>query len=324
LWSAPAPTLVIDAPSTCPKPLGAAAFCVVVAGSGPTALLALSPRTGKPLAVVGNIERGMGMSAGLYETTASTATLTQVSTPGGVLWSKRASALFGAGYDPNYGWIFDRLGALEVGSIGKTSAGRSQDLSATETVAFDTQTGRLRWHVPGEFECGGVSLLRTPFICLMKGKAIQSGATGVKASPGSSLTIAGFAASSGHITWRYPADNLADVLAGKVTIADDHSLLVRSPSQGTRVLDLRSGRATAPRSGPVYWCGHLNLFHVAAGKAGIRVGSSLFSRCNENGRSTTATRGLGGASPATAVGIRSGNLFIWAEPDGLHAADASR
>src|SRR5258708_40148630 len=172
---------------------------------------------------------------------------------------------------------------MQVGSIGKASAGRSQDLSATETVAFDTQTGRLRWRVPGEFECGGVSLLRTPFICLMKGKATQSGATGVKTSPGSSLTIAGFAASSGHITWRYPADNLAEVVSGKVTIADDNSLLVRSPSKRTQVLDLRTGRATTPRSGPVYWCGHLNLFHVGPGNAGIRVGSSLFSRCSPNG-----------------------------------------
>jgi outer membrane protein assembly factor BamB len=323
LWSAPAPTLVVDAPSTCPKPLGATAFCVVVAGAGPTALLALSPRTGKPLAVVPNIERAMGFSPGLYETTAATATFTQVSTPGGVLWSKPASALFGAGYNPNFGWIFDRLGAMQVGSIGKASSGRAQDLSATETVAFDTQTGRLRWRVPGEFECGGVSLLRTQFICLMKGKATQNGATGVKTSPGSSLTIAGFTASNGHVTWRYPAGNLAEVLAGKVTIADDHSLLVRSTSKRTQVLDLRTGRATTPRSGPVYWCASLNIFHVAAGNAGIRVGSSLFSRCDANGHTGTAAHGLGGASPATAVGIRFGKLFVWAERDGLHAAAAS-
>jgi outer membrane protein assembly factor BamB len=326
LWRSPQPTLVVDAPSTCPKPLGAAAFCLVVAGSAPgqTALLALAPRTGKPLAAIANIERALGMSAGLYETTASTATFAQVSTPGGVTWSKPASALFGAGYNPNYGWIFDRLGALQVGSIGKASTGRSQDLSATETVGFDAQTGRLRWREPGEFECGGVSLLRVPYLCLMKGKATQSGPTSIKTSPGSSLTIAGFDPSNGHVTWRYPVSNLAEVLAGKVTIADDHSLLVKSPSKGTQVLNLRTGHATKPRSGPVYWCGHLNIFHVATGNAGLRVGSSLFTRCDANGRiPSPVPSGLGGASPAAAVGIRIGKLFVWAGPEGLHAAAAS-
>ena len=95
------------------------------------------------------------------------------------------------------------------------------------------------------------------------GTAMQSGVTQLKTSPGSSLTIAGFDPSSGRIRWRQPADNLAEVLAGNLTVADNHSLLIKTSSKQPRILDLRTGRTTAPHRGQTFWCQKLNVFHIA-------------------------------------------------------------
>jgi outer membrane protein assembly factor BamB len=320
LWRLPSPAFALDAPSICPKPLGATAFCAVVAASsGGPALLALAARTGKPILAVGNVERAMGLSAGLYEVIASKAALAEIATPGGVVWAKPFSAFFGAGFDPNYGWVFDRLGSLQVGSVGYRSSGKSQNLAATEVVGIDAATGKLRWRERGEFECGGVVPLRVPFLCLLTGTATSSGGTHIKTSPGATLTFAGFNAASGHITWRQPAGGISDVVAGKVVIADDHSLLASARNGRREILDLRTGQTSTPKPGEAFWCQELNVFHVAPSMAGLRVGSSLFRRCDANGQSITKPVGLAGSSASSALGVRVGQLFIWAATDGLRA-----
>jgi hypothetical protein len=280
----------------------------------------LAPRSGKPLGGVGNVERAMGLSAGLYELIASKATLAEVATPGGVVWSKPFTDLFGAGYDPNNGWIFDRVGLLQIGSVGHASPGKSHNLAATEVVGIDAGSGKLRWRKPGEFECGGISPLRVPFLCLMTGTATSTGGTQIKTSPDATLTFAGFNTSTGRITWRHPAGGLADILAAKVVIAGDHSLLVSSPTGRTEILDLGNGSTSIPRPATAFWCQKLNVFHVAQGMAGLRVGSSLFGRCDRNGHDLATPARLPGSSAATAIGVHYRQLFIWAADDGLHAA----
>jgi hypothetical protein len=322
MWRSPNPAFVVDAPSVCPKPLGATAFCLVVAASssGGTALLALAPHSGKPLSAVGSVERAVGIGAGLYEVIANKATLAEVSTPGGVVWSKPFSEFFGAGYDPNYGWIFDRLDSLQVGSVGHAPSGKSENLAATEVVGVDASTGKMRWRERGEFECGGALPLRVPFLCLMTGTATSSGGTQIKTSPGATLTFAGFDASSGHITWRQPAAGIADILGGKVVIADDHSVLVTTKSGRTEIVDLRTGQIRTPKPGEAFWCQELNVFHIARGMAGLRIGSSVFRRCDANGHGLTGLVGLANSSASSAVGVHLGRLFIWAASDGLRAA----
>jgi glucose dehydrogenase len=321
LWRVPQTAFVEDAPSVCPEPLGSRAFCVVAASSisGASALIALAPRTGTALAAVGNVARAMGLSAGLYEVNAVAATLSQVRTPGGAVWSRTFAELFGRGYDPNNGWIFDQVGSLQVGSIGHASSGKSQDLAATETAGIDLRTGKLRWRERGEFECGGVTTFRVPFLCLMKGTETFKGGTQITTSANATLTLAGFASTTGKVTWRHPVGHIADIIGGKVVIADDHRLLVTSSAGRPQILDLRNGSTSTPHAGEAFWCQTVNVFYIAAGTAGLRIGSNVFRRCNANARDVGSVQ-LSGSDAAASVGVRLGSLFVWAAPDGLHAA----
>ena len=320
LWRWHSPLFVADAPTMCPSPLGSRAFCVIVATAprGLTTLIALSPRTGTLLGTVPNIERLMSMTPGLYQTYARPSILAGVRIPDGVSWSKPVSSLFGAGYDPDYGWDFDQYGTVEVGTVGKVPVGKSVDLGASKTVAFVQATGNPIWTVPGAYRCGGQDGVRGPFLCLMTGTASATAAGALTTSTDATLTLQGFAPATGRITWQLEVGGrFTDLLLGNVAIEDADHLLVTSQEGQELVLDLRTGATSAPAAGEVFWCARFNLFKIRPpkGLSPQRVGSSLFAPCNQTRHPVASF-----APPPSVAGATVGQTFVWAAPDGLKAA----
>jgi outer membrane protein assembly factor BamB len=320
-WRGRAPAVVTDAPTSCPAPLGARGFCLVAASSPstPPGLVALSAQSGMVEATVPGIQRLMSTTPGLYQTSGRPSALVGVRTPGGTDWGQRVSAFFGAGYDPDYGWNFDRLGAVEAGSVGRAPVGHNTvALDTGKTVGLSSATGKRLWSDRGVFECFGVDGLPGPWLCRLTGTATATASGKITASADATLTLEGFDPATGSIHWRVPTarNEIAAMLGGDVAVADTNRLLVRSPQGRALVVDLRSGATSPPAPGQVFWCAHANFFKInpPLGISAQRVGSSRYGPCDAAGHAVTAVPSTSAPAIAQAAGMR-----VWASPSGLEA-----
>jgi putative pyrroloquinoline-quinone binding quinoprotein len=317
-WRSHLPVLVTDAPTMCPPPLGARAFCIVAgaAPSSPTGLIALSPRTGAVLATVPNIERLMSVQAGLYEAYDVRSILSEVRMPGGAVWSKGVSGLFGSGYDPNYGWDFGRYGSLEVGSVGNKPTGRTIELGASKAIGLSQATGDVVWTRPGAFQCYGSAGLLAPYLCLMTGTATPTAAGAFATSKDATMTLEGLDPKTGRITWRQKVGAIPDMLLGNVAIDGASRQVVASPQGKKLVLDLLTGSTRVPGAREAFWCARFNLFRIrpAKGLSAERVGSSRYTSCDSRKHAVA-----GVAPPSSVAGVTVGKMFVWASTQGLEA-----
>jgi outer membrane protein assembly factor BamB len=321
-WRGQAPAVVTDAPTICPPPLGARGFCLVAASSPSTApvLLALSTASGAVEATVPGMQRLMSTTPALYETAGRPSALVGVRTPGGTAWGQRVSALFGAGYDPDYGWDFDGLGGVMVGSVGRTPAGgNTVALDTGKTIGISTATGKRLWSDPGTFQCFGATGLPGAWLCRLTGTATATASGKITASADATLTLEGLNATNGAVRWRVPVahSEIASVLRGDVVVADARHLLLRSPQGRELVIDLRSGATAPPAPAETFWCAHANFFEInpPSGIGTQRVGSSRYGQCDASGHTVTTVPS--GSVPAIA---RAAGMRIWASPAGLEAA----
>ena len=320
-WRGQAPLLVTDAPTSCPPPLGSSGFCLVAASSPSTApeLVALSVAHGTVAATTPGIQRLMSTTPGLYQTSGRPTALVDVHTPGGTVWGQRVSALFGAGYDPDYGWNFDRVGTVEIGSVGRAPVGGSTvALDTGKTVGLSASAGARLWSDRGVFECFGTDALPGPWLCRLTGTATATAAGKVTASADATLALEGFDPLTGAVRWRVPTshDEIAATLRGDVAVVDTHRLLVRSRRGRELVVDLRSGKTSPAAPGRVFWCAHANFFKIKPprGIGAERVGGNLHNPCDARGRTVTSV-------PSTSVSavVRAAGMRIWASPSGLQA-----
>jgi len=320
-WRQRAPVVVTDAPTGCPAPLGSGGFCLVTVSSRstPPQLVAVSASRGTVEATVPGIERLMSTTPGLYETVGRPSAVVGVRVPGGTDWGQRVSALFGAGYDPNYGWEFDLFGAVEAGSVGPAPVGHNTiALGRAKTVGLSIATGTRLWSDPGAFECFGVDLIPGPWLCRLTGTAATTASADITVSADATLTLEGFDPATGGIRWRVPIGHsgIAAMLRGDVALADANRLLAR-PRQGReRVVDLRSGRTSPATPGQTFWCAHANLFKInpPLGIGAERIGSSLYDPCDAAGH--TVARAPSNSVPSIA---RAAGMHVWASPTGLEA-----
>jgi len=317
IWRGASRVYVTDAPSACPRPLGHAGFCIVVAlPTGSNGLLAISPVNGQMIATVPNIERAISTGPGIYEAPTSNPVLVDVRTPGGMRWSKTVEALFGEKHNPNYGWDLDRYGGVDVGTVFRQVRGRQVALGVETTSGIDDANGRRIWTDPGIFQCGGVSGLRIAFLCRVTGTATipQSSGTLVL-SKDARAAIEGFDPATGRINWRVPVTDMANLLTGNVAIADSHHLVVTTRGVH-RLLDLTTGKLTAAHA--TYWCMHAHEFTIVppTGISNQRVGSSYANPCDERRRIAT-----GLPRPTPTVGASIAGRFIYATRLGLVASN---
>ena len=80
--------------------------------------------------------------------------------PGRVLWQVPLADAFPGGYSTDFGWHFEVMGDVFVGSVGKVfdvpeeAQSSRVSLEQTATAAVDVASGRVRWKNPGsQFLC---------------------------------------------------------------------------------------------------------------------------------------------------------------------------
>lgn len=314
LWSAPGPATVVDAPQLCTHAL---VFCLTVTGANATtALVALAPTTG---AVLGSLPGpAQQLTTDLYRTSGTPAALEQIAPAGTPAWTTPVATVFGGPqFGTQYGWNFATAGAFDVGSVGVAPTGNTLPLDQVQTVGLRTTDGGVAWHVPGAYQCFGVLPVSAPFLCHYSGPGVYVG--GTLSTAGTSLDVQGIDPTTGAVTWSQPLPDAQAFTTGDgVPVADATHVVVTLPT-GRTVLDLVTGRTAPVVAGGAYWCGHGQQVTVqgpaAALVGGRRIGTTLFSPCTADGRTTTAVP----PHRVPGIGVSADGLFVWASPNGLVA-----
>ena len=329
IWHFTTPIQVADAPLVCG--LGRY-FCLTYFSSqNGTSLLELDPRSGQPVAQVKGPERAMGTAiAGhsntsiLWQDTATAPTFEQISPDGIVQWIRSVSSLFGGSeYDPNYGWNFNVVGALDVGMVGVRTQGAaghlSEDLGALKTIGINTANGNRRWSAKGAYQCGGsLNFLTSVVACVYKGVAKEVG--GSLSTKGISLTLRGLNSVSGAPSWSEPVLNVQSLSVGtRLSFVDSTHVLVENVAKKWVVLDTNNGSTIPAASNATYWCEVTSPFTIIAvtgvTNSSSRVAMPVFRGCNAEGNATNA---VPSTTPAN-VGVNISGMFVWASPQGLNA-----
>ena len=320
-WTYPRPVAVSDLPTRCPGgPTAASDLCVTVSVSTTViapSLLVLDATSGAVVEEIAHVNRLMG--TGLYETQTAPPVVAAVALPLGVRWRATVSSLFGGRiYDPDYGWSFNRVGAVEIGTVGSAPGGYTFSLSSERTVAFAAASGRVLWRDAGGYQCDAMAPVRSSFLCVGTGAITYSPATKSTAlSPGASETIEGFAPGSGTITWRFTTGDPHEVIAGVgVPLLDATHVLVHAASGRLVVLDLENGRSSPPSPSAVFWCPRTNPYSANAplGGSTSRQGTPRYYPCDVRGHRVSAT-----AEPVAGVGVVDAGRFVWPDTSGLVA-----
>ncbi|HEU5213045.1 MAG TPA: PQQ-binding-like beta-propeller repeat protein [Gaiellaceae bacterium] len=321
-WRGRVQAYIHDAPSACPPPLGKRAVCLVAETAASSSELIAIDAAGRVVAQIPGVERQMGDARdGLFQATGSPSVLVGIRAPGGVRWRTRVAALFGQRYDPDNGWVFDRVGAVEVGSVGEARSGNTVDLGSTRVVGFSGKTGKKQWGRSGEFICGGGPGPTGAWLCDMTGTIAAGPDLHPKVSSDATVTLTGFRPETGATTWTMRVGDIADLLFGNVALKDEHRIVVSDLHGAKHVLDLRSGVARRPEPGESFWCSRMNQFTIVPPK-GItrqRMGQSYLRPCDAAKRTAAPV-----SAPPADLSARFGSISVWAEPGGLVAARFAR
>ncbi|HXQ44615.1 MAG TPA: PQQ-binding-like beta-propeller repeat protein [Acidimicrobiales bacterium] len=326
LWAEPQSLILSDAPAVCP---GGQDFCVAgFASATTTALITVDPATGRILGVIVGPERNMTVATpgstiegGLWETGANAPTLTQVSNSGQQEWTKTVASVFGGSqYDPNYGWDFLERGALEVGSVGAATIGKTMPLGEEKTVGISSADGTTVWSVPGAYLCGGgLQFLTADVVCRYTGTAVISGTTTNMSQV--TMVLEGVNSQSGAITWSLPVLHAQALSEGtNVAFADSSHVVVQLPSGKRVLLDVDNGQTSPLSSGEVFWCEQNPQYKVSTPEggsvAGERQSAPVFRACSASGAPVTGMP----ATSSNTVGVDLDGQFVWPTPHGLRAA----
>src|SRR6202035_680610 len=142
--------------------------------------------------------------------------------------------------------------------------------------------GRVLWHNAGEFDCMGTIALSVPVICKYSGSAHVHGRRISLAGVG--LTLQGFNAKTGSITWSRKVTDVAQLTFGSsLRVADGHDLVVTLAHGHKGVLDLGTGAFRPAPASRVFWCQAANLYTAIAVSGdqahGKKAGTFRYSGC---------------------------------------------
>ena len=316
LWHYPDSVVLSDAPTAC----GNGRYFCIDAFSSATAtyLVLLRPTTGSLAAFLAGPSRNLGTyGGGLYESDSSAPSLEQVTAEGKRAWTATVASLFGSSrYNPNYGWNFTTIGAVDLGSVSPAPQGDALNLSLFRTVQFAVSDGRVLWRAAGDFDCGGpLDFLTVPVLCRFSGTVHRT--SGPINMAGVKLSIDGFSVRTGSVTWSRRVLGVEALIVGTNVPFEDGSHVVVQPASGKRViLDVTDGRIAPVRSGDVFWCEQNPEYHVKTAAGAVRE-----RRAAKRPRvSTLLWYGHSRNGPA----ISSARLGRSVRCRAVHLADASR
>ena len=316
VWHGPQHVLVSDEPAPCEQKKY---FCVLAYnGNASTAMAILDPATGNTAGVLQGPATALDLD--LYLTDARTPTLEALSPTGTVAWTKTIDQIFGGpGYNPLNGWDFLAFGGTEVGTAGATKADHSNGLDDAKTVGVSLASGAPQWSRPGQFQCGGtLAFLTPPMDCVFTGNVAKSKQKVFPQSyKGLHLSLQGYDAATGTVTWTQPVGNVDALGNGDASFLDATHLVVQVPGGKSVLLDTTSGKTAALSAHQTLWCSSTGLFKVDEEKdlnsAGLRTEGTRFSPCTAAGKPASA---LAATTPST-VGVTVDGVFLWPSPQGL-------
>jgi len=314
-WRGPQHLLVADAPAPCADKQF---LCVIgYTSNTSTAMAVINPADGTDVAILNGPIAALDLD--LYLVDAQTPTVEELSASGTVAWTKTIGQLFGGpGYDPGRGWDFLPFGSTEVGTAGAVNADHSMGLDDARTVGFALATGTATWSLAGQFQCGGSLGFETPpFDCVFKGDLAKPNQDTFPISyTGLHLSLQGFDASTGAVTWTLPVRNVDALVNGDAAFLDDTHLVVQLDGGATVLLDTSNGTTSALGRHQVLWCSSSGLFKVNEDKdlnsAEQRVTGTRFYPCVDG----KATAALPASSPSS-IGVTVDGVFLWPSPQGL-------
>jgi hypothetical protein len=316
-WKFGQPGVTSDAPGSCSA--GATTLCLSWNAQIGSPLIEIDAADGLLLRGVGSVERVLGTD--VYQVSDSPPVLIQIGGKGQILWQRSTASIFGPLNDlPDYGWNIEPFGALDVGSLGSKSSGDSYNVGSFTTTGFAIATGRPAWTDAGSFNCG-LEIFTTPMLCRFTG-AVTYARSGAASLKGVTVTIEGFAASTGKITWHQPDQDVMPFAAGTNLPFVDGTHIVISQHGGYVVVDTATGAVAPLPKGQVLWCASLPTVDVTApvgsGVGNLRVGTDEFTGCNAAG----ATVAGHPANQPSIVGFTLDGKFFWPTPHGLAEAPA--
>jgi hypothetical protein len=214
--------VVSDAPQVCGVDKD---FCVALATSSTSTTLAIiQAATGTILYGIPGPERSMDVLqpgtatlGSLWQTSASSLTLAQLSPTNQLVWQRPVSQLFGnAEYSPDNSWDFSTRDGLDVGSLGLQPDGTKFSLHQYKNIAISVTSGNVVWQVPGWYDCfGNLGFLAPALVCDFSGDIIHL--LGRSTFFGLGLTFKGIDITNGRTVWAEPVGNARFLLLGGST-----------------------------------------------------------------------------------------------------------
>ena len=264
------------------------------------ALLSTGSSLGAPRAV----------GPGLFDTGQREPEVLESASPTRRLWLRPLADIFGVpDASTDNGWDIDRVtrAGLFVGSVlaapsVSSTSGYQFDFAAQETVGFSIVKGSVAWTdkgslyacgqplpCPGEFSPGGPSItLRFRATGILSAPA---GGGALRVSPGASVAVEGFDATTGKNRWSFNAGHDVGLLTEAQVPPQLSSTVLALPnaSGAPMLVDLSTGAGTPVASGAVAWCRSLVSYHEDVGYPGPvgpitqYVGGYSFFPCDPTG-----------------------------------------
>ncbi|MDQ1683178.1 MAG: hypothetical protein QOH99_1719 [Frankiaceae bacterium] len=331
LWSSKKQHSFADMPRLCSDRL---ALCVSAYTSGVKATRLRVTLTNGAEKVV-STQGGRALGSGITDTGSRAPEYVEHidDTTGRIVWKADVATLFGSAVSSDGGWDWDPYGSVYVGWIAakRNLTAPTATFDKEQTIGVDAATGKRVWKKPGVYGCPVQGLLDNgkpiPVRCLVKGT--------VTFHPGDNptfvgldVTMQGFNPVTGATTWSAKLGNAPAALgiasANGLVRVSGHVFALADAAGHTKVLDLATGKISAPDTKTAAWCLSSDATWDWAyaptfqGKKVKFLTQGLATPCSETRKAMAPTDGT-----LAGVGASAGGFFVWSSTDGLHGLKVS-
>ncbi|GAB3659190.1 hypothetical protein GCM10027589_20220 [Actinocorallia lasiicapitis] len=281
---------------------------------------ALDPRTGKEVAVSQAVD-GHALGMGLFASPALDSIM-RIDTDGTLYWKRPTKELIGRTLSIDAGWSVGSYDGesfyLRIGGPDMYLKDGSYDYAKGFTLSIDHKTGKLLWRDKGSRHCGTLGGDVThPVRCRVVGRKFYGANERMEIK---SVVVEGFDHRTGKTTWTWNPGPVTGLVESDATVlaVDENIYLVRT-SQGVFRFDATKAGAAPATGAQIGWCWTQGRLHTAQGSPTGDFGYTYSHNhpCN--------TAGLRLDVPVTTpsfAGEQIGDIFAWADLDGIHAVHA--